>query len=164
METPDKPTGILIADDDPLILSFLRAKLESMGQKVFAANDGMEAVTLALQVRAALVILDVKMPKLDGILACARIRGLPGYSTIPIVMLSLDDTDRARAIASRAGASMFIEKPFGSEALMLAMSIFLPIDDVRRQAIHENAERAAGVETYTRVTTLRSCFVSGDPA
>lgn len=146
-----KPTGVIVADDDPMIRSILQGKLQAIEQDVYLANNGLEAVTLASQMQASLVILDVKMPKLDGLAACERIRRLPGYQTTPIVMLTFQDTERAQIAASRAGASMFLVKPFGSAALMLALSRYLPLDDATQQAIHANAIRAAGGRVFAKV-------------
>jgi two-component system alkaline phosphatase synthesis response regulator PhoP len=146
-----KPTGVIVADDDPMIRNILKDKLEAIEQNVFLANNGLEALGLASRMQASLVILDVKMPKLDGLLACERIRRLPGYATTPIVMLTFQDTERAQIAASRAGATMFLVKPFGSAALMLALSRYLPIDVITQQSIHDNAVRAAGGRVFAKM-------------
>src|SRR5258708_2757720 len=91
--------------------------------------------------QASLVILDIMMPKLDGIYACSRIRGLPGYVHTPIVILTLHDTNRSRETASRAGATMFVVKPFVTAALMLALSRFLRVDAPALQTVRDDAAR-----------------------
>src|ERR1700722_2593553 len=148
-----KPTGVVVADDDSMIRSILKDNLEAIQQDVFLANNGLEAVELASRMQASLVILDVKMPKLDGLVACERIRKLPGYALTPIVMLTFQDTERAQHAASRAGATMFLVKPFGSAALMLALSRYLPIDNTTQQAILDNAVRAAGGRVFAKMRT-----------
>ncbi len=151
LETLSKPSGVIVADDDPLIRSILKAKLEAIDQEVFLAHNGLEAVRLASQVQAAMVILDIKMPKLDGILACEQIRKMANYARTPIVMLTFDDTEQAQKSTSRAGATMFLVKPFGSAALMLALSRYLPIDERKIQEIHSAAVRAAGGKVFARM-------------
>jgi CheY-like chemotaxis protein len=151
METLPKPTGVVVADDDPMIRSILKTKLEAIDQEVFLAHNGLEAVTLASKVHATLFILDIKMPKLDGVLACGQIRKLPGYELTPIVILTFDDTERAQRLASRAGATMFLAKPFGSAALMLALSRYLPVDEATLQDIHSSAIRAAGGRVFAKM-------------
>lgn len=146
-----RPTGVIVADDNSMIRSILKDKLEAIQQDVFLANNGLEAVELASRMQASLVILDIKMPKLDGLLACERIRKLPGYELTPIVMLTFQDTERAQHAASRAGATMFLVKPFGSAALMLALSRYLPIDNTTQQAILDNAVRAAGGRVFAKM-------------
>ena len=65
------------------------------------AIDGLEAIDYATRTRARLVILDYKMPRLDGICACAQIRRLPGYADMPIVILTAFDDDETRAAAQQ---------------------------------------------------------------
>jgi two-component system alkaline phosphatase synthesis response regulator PhoP len=151
LETPPKPIGVIVADDDPLIRSILRGKLEAINQEVFLGNNGLEAVALASRLQASLVILDVRMPKLDGFEACKQIRRLPGYADTPVVMLTFDDSKSAQSAATRAGATMFLVKPFGSAALMLALSKFLPIDRATQQSIAETATRALGGKAFSRM-------------
>lgn len=150
MEILPKPSGVIVADDDPLIRSILKKKLEGLGQNVFQANNGEEAVTLAASVAASMIILDIKMPRLDGIQACMQIRKMSGYDTVPIVMLTFQDNTKAQTQASRAGATMFLIKPFGSATLMLALSRYLPIDEATKKAIHADAVRASGGQVFTR--------------
>ena len=151
METLPKPTGVIVADDDYLIRSILKAKLEAIDQDVFMANNGLEAVALGSQMQASLVILDIRMPKLDGVLACGQIRKLAGYEHTPIVMLTFDDSERAQRLSSRAGATMFLVKPFGQAALMMALSRYLPIDETTLEEIHATAVRAAGGRVFTKM-------------
>jgi two-component system, OmpR family, alkaline phosphatase synthesis response regulator PhoP len=151
VETLPAPTGIIVADDDPLIRSILKARLEVIDQDVFLAHNGLEAVALASRVRALLVILDIMMPKLDGVLACEQIRRLSGYANTPIVMLTFDVTERAQRLTARAGATTFLVKPFGSASLMLALSKYLPIDDATMQGIHSSAARAAGGKVFAKM-------------
>ncbi len=153
-EIPDgcaKPGGVIVADDDPLIRSILKAQLEALDQEVLLAHNGQEAVTLASRSLASLIILDIGMPKMDGIVACTRIRGLPGYALTPIVMLTFNDTGTAKAAALRAGATTFLTKPLGSAALMLALSRFLLLPDDKVRTIHETAVRAAGGRGLARM-------------
>jgi len=66
-------------------------------------------------------------------------------------MLTFDDTERSQTAASRAGATMFLVKPFGSAALMLALSRFLPIDNATLHSIHDTAVRAAGGRAFSKM-------------
>jgi CheY-like chemotaxis protein len=131
-----KPTSVIVADDDSLMRNVLKAKLEALNQDVFLASDGVEAVALAAKIQASLVILDVRMPRLNGLQTCAEIRRLPGYATIPIVMLTADRTNSAQFAASRAGATTYLTKPFGSASLMPALSRFLETDDMTQRENH----------------------------
>lgn len=150
METLPKPAGVIVADDDPLIRSVLKRKLEEFGQTVYQATNGVEAVALAANLDASLILLDIKMPRLDGLQACAQIRELPGYDRTPIVMLTFQDNRKAQVSASRAGATMFLVKPFGMATLMLALSRFLPINEVTQKTIYADAVRATGGQVFIR--------------
>ena len=156
METSPDASGVIVADDDILIRNILRAGLEAIDQEVFLAYNGTEAVALAAKMQASLVILDVRMPKLNGVLACEQIRRLPGYAHTPIVMLTFDDAERVKTAATRAGATAFLRKPFGSASLMLALAKFLPIDDATLQAISGDADRAAGGKNFVKFRAKRT--------
>jgi two-component system alkaline phosphatase synthesis response regulator PhoP len=151
LEVQRKPTGVIVADDDPLIRSILKANLEAINQEVVLAYNGIEAVSLASRMDATLIILDIQMPKLSGVEACQEIRKLPGYDATPIVMLTFDDGPKAQSAASRAGATMFLVKPFGTASLMLALSKFLPIGEAQQQALYANAIRAAGGRVFSKM-------------
>ena len=116
---------VIIADNDYIIRGILRSVLEGQSFSVLQAVDGIEAVDYAMRTNARLVILDYKMPKLDGFAACMQIRRLPGYTDVPIVILTAFNDDDTRGAAQRAGASMFLAKPFKSADLLKAIAILL---------------------------------------
>lgn len=78
-----------------------------------------------MRVRAHLVILDYKMPRLDGFGACAQIRHLPGYGDTPIAMLTAFDNQDTRAAAERAGVTMVLAKPFKPVDLLRSIAVLL---------------------------------------
>lgn len=118
---PKKPT-ILVADDEPKILMFIRANLEARGYEVHLAQDGVEAVQQAGLVAPELIVLDVNMPRMDGIEACRRIRQ---WSSVPIIILSVrgDEKDKVRALDE--GADDYVTKPFGIEELLARIRVAL---------------------------------------
>jgi CheY-like chemotaxis protein len=138
-------TGVIIADDDPMIRSVLRAKLDAINVNVFVTSDGLEAVELASRIRASLIILDLNMPRLNGLLACRRIRQLPGNGRTPIVILTSVPGKEAEAAAAHVGATAFFAKPFRPTLLLQALSQFLPITDETREFIRRNAELVSGI-------------------
>ena len=101
MTAPAAAGGIILAENDPLMRGLLRSILVRTDRRVFPARDGLEAVMLAQQFPAGLVLLDVSMPRLNGLLACEAIRALPGYASVPIVMLTGHDDERLRKAARR---------------------------------------------------------------
>jgi CheY-like chemotaxis protein len=151
VNTSALPSGVIVADDDPVILSVLKTRLEALGQPVMLANNGLEAIDIATRVQASLVLLDIDMPEADGVSACAQIRSLPGYCITPIVMLTGYDNEQAQIASSHAGATMFLTKPFSTASLMLTLSRFLPISDAALQNIHDNAVRASGGKIFNTI-------------
>lgn len=100
---------ILVVDDEKLLVKGIKFNLENEGYQVETAYDGEEAVELARSVGYDLIILDLMMPKLDGLEACMRIRE---FSTIPIIMLTARSEDMDKIIGFEYGADDYITKPF----------------------------------------------------
>ena len=135
MQPPPIDQHIIIADNDSSIRGILRSVLDHPRRALYLAANGLEAVEFAQHLNANLVLLDMRMPQLDGLEACARIRQVPRYADIPIVILTAFDNDVVRRKAQRAGATAFWVKPFTTEALLrnLAPLIQLGGDVTRRQ-------------------------------
>jgi two-component system KDP operon response regulator KdpE len=117
-----KKIKILVADDEPKIRLFIRANLEARGYEVHLAQDGVEAVELAERVLPEVIVLDVNMPRADGIEACRRIRE---WADMPIIILSVrgDEKDKVRALDE--GADDYVTKPFGMEELLARIRVAL---------------------------------------
>lgn len=154
---PGAVHGVIVADDDVLIRGILRSMLASVGQDVFVAASGEEAVDFASMVRASLILLDLKMPGLNGLLACQQIRGLPGHATTPIVVLTAHDTASARVAAERVGATLFIGKPFQPAALLGTLSGFLNIAPDALKAVSRAAESAQAIAALDAKRVLVWC-------
>lgn len=106
---------ILIVDDEPTIIRFIRANLEANGFETLSAMDGVKALEMIERELPDLIILDIKMPKMDGLEVCRQLRE---WSQIPIIMLSArgDEADKVECL--NLGADDYIIKPFGVEELM----------------------------------------------
>jgi len=128
-----------------MIRSILRAALEAIGLNVFVTANGQEAVELTSRVQVALIILDLTMPRMNGLAACQCIREQPGHAKTPIVILTSTLEKDAAAAASRVGATAYFVKPFRPALLLQALSQFLPITDAARALISRNADRANGI-------------------
>jgi AmiR/NasT family two-component response regulator len=112
-------TAVLIAEDDPIVRLDLRTLLESNGLAVCGeARDGVEAVELAARLEPDLIVMDVKMPRLDGLDAATQI--LEARS-VPIVMLTGFGHDTLVQRAVEAGVFGFLAKPFHADDLLAAL-------------------------------------------
>jgi len=110
-----KKIRILVADDEPKIRMFIRANLEARGYEVHLAQDGIEAIETAERVLPDLIVLDVNMPRMDGIEACCRIRE---WTDIPIIILSVREDEKDKVRALNEGADDYVTKPFSMEELL----------------------------------------------
>ena len=100
---------ILLVDDEPLILKGLRYTLEQEGYEILTAADGEEALQVFFEQQVDLVLLDVMLPKLDGIQVCQRIRE---SSNVPILMLTAKGEDMDKILGLEYGADDYMTKPF----------------------------------------------------
>ena len=102
---------ILLVDDEPDLLELVRYNLIRDGYKVFTAANGELALNVAAEVRPHLVVLDVRMPVLDGIETCKRLRDNPDTADLPVIMLTAlsQEIDEVKGLG--AGADDYIAKP-----------------------------------------------------
>lgn len=100
---------ILLVDDEPLIIKGLKYTLEQEGYETLSAGDGEEALKLFFENTVDLVLLDVMLPKLDGIQVCQRIRE---SSNVPIIMLTAKGEDMDKILGLEYGADDYMTKPF----------------------------------------------------
>jgi DNA-binding response OmpR family regulator len=109
---------VLVADDDPDILDLLTLNLECHGYQVYTAADGEEARQLALELVPDLIVLDVMMPKLDGLEVLTILKAHAQTRDIPVVMLTAKASDSDVWQGWQAGADYYITKPFDLDELM----------------------------------------------
>jgi two-component system alkaline phosphatase synthesis response regulator PhoP len=103
--------NILIADDDPNVREVLNLTLASEGYNVTMCCDGQEALSCALKVLPHLIILDVNMPGVDGLVACAEIKKQPKLANSIVVFLTSNNADINEIAGFTAGADDYISKP-----------------------------------------------------
>lgn len=100
---------ILVVDDEKVMVKGIRFNLENEGYQVDVGYDGQQAVDMARTTEYDLIILDLMMPKLDGLEACMEIRT---FSTVPIIMLTARSEDTDKLLGFEYGADDYITKPF----------------------------------------------------
>lgn len=108
-------TRILVVDDEVLYQHLLKVNLEKEGYEIITANNGEEALDQVANRHPDLVILDVMMPKLDGISTCERIRQ---FSNIPIIILTARGEEQDRVRGLDVGADDYVVKPFSATELV----------------------------------------------
>ena len=100
---------ILVVDDEELLVKGIRFNLQNEGYEVITGSDGIEALQLAQTQQPDLIILDVMMPNMDGLQACAKIRE---FSDVPIIMLTAKTEDIDKLMGFEQGADDYLTKPF----------------------------------------------------
>ncbi|OGR82184.1 MAG: hypothetical protein A2901_04240 [Elusimicrobia bacterium RIFCSPLOWO2_01_FULL_54_10] len=116
---------ILVADDEIHIRTLLKITLEMVGYEVDVAADGQEALErIAVQV-PDLILLDIKMPKLNGWQVCEKIKNDDKTRSVPIIMVTAFGQKEARQRSFDLGADEFISKPFETPALLDAVKKLL---------------------------------------
>ncbi len=106
---------ILVVDDDREIVGAIAAALEKEGYRVLRAYDGTEAVDYAVDPNLRLILMDVMMPKLDGLSAVLRIRE---QRNLPIIVLSAKSEESDKVLGLSMGADDYVTKPFGVQELV----------------------------------------------
>src|SRR6267142_2692331 len=104
----------------------MRKLLEMAGYKVVEASDGEQAVAVAVQQKPALILMDLSLPKLDGLAATRQIRHHRDFSGTPIVAVSAHDSPESRTEALEAGCNEYVTKPIDFDQLGELVKRFLP--------------------------------------
>ena len=100
---------ILVVDDEELLVKGIRFNLQNEGYEMITGSNGLEAVRLTQEHSPDLIILDVMMPEMDGMTACARIRE---FSNVPIILLTAKTDDMDKLMGFEHGADDYVTKPF----------------------------------------------------
>jgi CheY-like chemotaxis protein len=112
------PLRVVVADDDDVLRDLLVLNLEAEGLVVYEAADGARALQLIAEERPDLVVLDVMMPKFDGLAALRALKGEPLTTNIPIVLLTARAGEDEIQEGWAAGADYYLTKPFRVEDLL----------------------------------------------
>lgn len=134
---------ILLVDDEKDILEFLQYNLEKEGYKVFTASDGMEGVEMTQKVAPDLILMDIMMPRMDGIEACQMIRQELQLNSPLIAFLTSRSEDYSQVAGFEAGADDYITKPIRPRLLISKV-----------EALLRRAGRSTGEPTEIRTSSI----------
>ena len=138
---PDSST-ILLVDDEDSVQKLLSYPLERDGFRVLAARDGEEALAKFSSEPVDLVVLDLMLPKLDGLEVCKRLRA---QSTVPIIMLTARDDEFDKVLGLELGADDYITKPFSIREFRSRVRALLRRAGTAQRAHSDGAIEAAGL-------------------
>jgi len=131
---------ILLVDDEPDILEIVGYNLSSGGYQVYTASNGLEAIEVAKKELPNLIILDVMMPKMDGIEACEQLRNIPELSNTIITFLTARNEDYSQVAGFDAGADDYIAKPIKPKVLLSKVKGLL-----RRTSVEKRDENSLNI-------------------
>jgi DNA-binding response OmpR family regulator len=135
------PKCVLIVDDEPNVRLMLRTALQTAGYRVLEAADGLEALSLLRQTRCDLILLDLRMPNVDGLSALYRLRERD--DTTPVVVLTAHGSIPDVVTAMRLGAIDFLTKPMTPVELRAAVSAAIRSTAGRRLVRRRSSRSAA---------------------
>lgn len=140
--------NILVVDDEKLIVKGIKFSLEQEGMKVDVAYDGEEALRLAKENEYNLILLDVMLPKIDGLSACQMIRE---FSNVPIIMVTAKGEDMDKIMGLEYGADDYITKPFNILELKARIKAILrrSVKKVEAPTQNKNVIKVRDIEINT---------------
>ncbi len=124
------PPRILIVDDMPANLHILQLRLAVHGYEILTATDGEEALTVAREKQPDLILLDVMMPKMDGLEVCRQLRSDPSLPFIPIIMVTAKADSKDIVAGLEAGGDEYLTKPVDQAALVARVKSMLRIKNL----------------------------------
>src|SRR4051794_18024681 len=143
----DRPPRILLVDDEQPIQTLLSFPLQKDGYEVVRANDGREALQRFSEGPFDLVVLDVMMPKVDGLEVCRRLRA---RSTVPIIMLTAKAEEIDKVLGLELGADDYITKPFSVREFRSRVKAALRRAGVTRNGGGGEGQPGGGLEVRPR--------------
>jgi CheY-like chemotaxis protein len=130
------PCRILVIDDEKGLSQVLAIRLRAAGFIALTANSGLEGLVAAQETRPDAIVLDVRMPDMDGFEVYARLKQNPHLSTIPVVFLSANVQDSARHSALAAGAVAYLTKPYDPHEVIATLRDAITRQTAARSMTH----------------------------
>lgn len=135
---------VLVADDEAEVVNLVRMMLEMEGYSILAACDGQQAVQRAQVDQPDLILLDVRMPKMSGLIVLDHLREDPRTMNIPVIMLSVVTTYPEVRTALSKGAVAYLSKPFELREMVRLVGDVLQMDAAQREALRLHALQNVG--------------------
>jgi transcriptional regulatory protein yycF len=145
---------VLVVDDEQSIIDVLVYNLKKEGYETIEATDGITAVNIALEQKPDLMLLDIMLPKLDGLSVCKRVKN---HLNIPILMLTAKDAEIDKIVGLELGADDYITKPFSVRELMARVKANLrknEISNIPKETISDAMESNGKKENVIKVNDL----------
>ena len=148
------PPLILIVDDNPANVEIFQMRLEANGYDIITATDGQAGLAMASEKQPDLILLDIMMPKMDGIEVCRRIRADESLPFMPIIMVTAKTDSKDIVAGLEAGADEYLTKPVDHAALVARVKSMLRIKSLHDTVIEQSAKLKVQLKTATKIQSL----------
>ena len=148
------PPLILIVEDNPESLDILRARLTAHNYEVITALDGEAGLAMAREKQPDLILLDIMMPKMDGIEVCRRLKEDSSLPFMPIIMVTAKADSKDVVAGLEAGGDEYLTKPVDHAALVARVKSMLRIKDLHDTVLEQGAQLRVQLETATKIQSL----------
>lgn len=139
MNTANK-LKVLIVDDEPDILELVEYNLKKEGYQVFSATNGQDAVVTARKVMPDMIVLDIMMPKMDGIETCRTLRQMPEFKNTFMIFLTARSEEYSEIAGFNVGADDYIAKPIKPRALISRINAILRRNNAAESQVENKIE------------------------
>jgi class 3 adenylate cyclase/CheY-like chemotaxis protein len=137
-----QPACILVVDDNPANIDIIQMRLETQGYRILTAADGDEAIAQARTHKPDLILLDVMMPKKDGLQVCRELKGDPSLPFMPIILVTAKGDTKDIIAGLESGGDEYLTKPVDTAALLARVRSILRIKDLHDQVQAQACELA----------------------
>jgi len=148
------PPLILIVDDHPANVEILQMRLAANNYEIITAADGEEGLAMARDAQPDLILLDIMMPKMDGIEVCRHIRADASLPFIPIIMVTAKADSKDIVAGLEAGGDEYLTKPVDHAALVARVKSMLRIKELHDTVLEQSAQLKAQLETASQIQSL----------
>jgi len=148
------PPLILIVEDNPESLDILQARLTANNYEVITAPDGEAGLAMAREKQPDLILLDIMMPKMDGIEVCRRLKEDPSLPFMPIIMVTARADSKDVVAGLGAGGDEYLTKPVDHAALVARVKSMLRIKGLHDTVLEQSAQLKVQLETATKIQSL----------
>ena len=148
------PPLILIVDDNPANVEIFQMRLAANNYEIITATDGEEGLAMARETQPDLILLDIMMPKMDGIEVCRHIKQDTSLPFIPVIMVTAKADSKDIVAGLEAGADEYLTKPVDHAALVARVKSMLRIKSLHDTVVEQSAQLQIQLRTATKVQTL----------
>jgi len=148
------PPLILIVDDNPTNVDILQARLAANNYEIITAADGEQGLAMARDKQPDLILLDIMMPKMDGLEVCRHLRADTALPFMPIILVTAKADSKDVVAGLEAGGDEYLTKPVDHAALVARVKSMLRIKSLHDTVLEQSAQLKAQLETATQIQSL----------